>query len=146
MLSSPVDKRHFTQIIPRPEMSGVLLGGDKVLSPPSKRIPLAFALILCAGSAHRRKTIIYNIYNSSSAFRLYVPQLPEYPVIYHRICLIQCQNLAACAATDFDAQKQIPCGVFVFCAVHARAKMDLILFAARTLRGFFSLLWSLSTV
>jgi hypothetical protein len=24
-----------------------------------------------------------------------------------------------------------------FCAVHARAKMDLILFAARTLRGFF---------
>jgi len=45
---------------------------------------------------------------NSSVFRLYVPQLPVYPVIRHRIYLFQCQNLAAYAATDFDAQKQIP--------------------------------------
>jgi hypothetical protein len=45
---------------------------------------------------------------NSSVFRLYVPQLPVYPVIRHRINLFQCQNLAAYAATDFDAQKQIP--------------------------------------
>ena len=70
------------------------------------------------------------------AVSLHVHRLPVYPVIHHRICLFKCQNLAAYAATDFDAQKQIPCGVFVFCAVHARAKMDFdFIRLRRTLRG-----------
>ena len=66
--------------------------------------------------------------------RFATPGFPVYPVIHHRICLFQCKNLAACAATDF-------------CAVHARAKMDFdFILLRRTLRGFYAPLMSLSTV
>jgi hypothetical protein len=96
---------------------GKFLGGDKVLSPPSKRIPLAFALIFM-----RR----FSAQIGRFATDLHVHRLPVYPVIYHRICLFKCQNLAACAATDFDAQKQIPLWRICFLRGTRPRKNDLL--------------------
>jgi hypothetical protein len=60
------------------------------------------------------------------AVDLHTHGFPVYTVIYHSICLFQCQNLAACAATDFDAQNQIPLRCIWFLRGTRPRKNDLL--------------------